>query len=316
MSGAGNEGQSNNNKRGTSFMYENNIASIMVTYNPESDVVGNAKAITKSCKELIIIDNGSKSETLKNVQLLENETNITIIYNKQNMGLGYALNQGIQYILDSQELKQVEWIATFDQDSKVDNRYFEGMLSTYEKFSNKEIVAILAPNWVEQKITSSEQSISKSTELLQEQKTVITSGSLVKKRVFSEIGLFEENYFIDFLDHEFCLRARSKGYKIFIVPDVSMVHNLGNTVQHKLLGSTVMATNHNYIRRYYITRNRIYTYRKFFKTEKEWIKEDFTATAKEFIIIFLFEKDKLKKLKSMITGTLDALRGKKGPGSF
>jgi rhamnosyltransferase len=316
MSGAGNEEQSNNNKRGTSFMYENIIASIMVTYNPEADVVRNAQAITKSCKELIVIDNGSKSEALKNVQLLENETNITIIYNKQNMGLGYALNQGIQYILDSQELKQVEWIATFDQDSKVDNRYFEGMLSAYEKFPNKEIVAILAPNWVEQKITSSEQSISNSTELLQEQKTVITSGSLVKKRVFSEIGLFEENYFIDFLDHEFCLRARSKGYKIYIVPDVSMVHNLGNTEQHKLLGSTVMATNHNYIRRYYITRNRIYTYRKFFKTEKEWIKEDFTATAKEFIIIFLFEKNRLKKLKSMITGTFDALRGKKGPGNF
>jgi rhamnosyltransferase len=316
MSGAGNEGQSNNNKRGTSFMYENNIASIMVTYNPEADVVGNAKAITKSCKELIVIDNGSKSEALKNVQLLENETNITIIYNKQNMGLGYALNQGIQYILDSQELKQVEWIATFDQDSKVDHRYFEGMLSAYENFPNKEIVAILAPNWVEQKITSHEQSISNSTELLQEQKTVITSGSLVKKKVFSEIGLFEEDYFIDFLDHEFCLRARSKGYKIFMVPDVSMVHNLGNTQQHQLLGSTVMATNHNYIRRYYITRNRIYTYRKFFKTEKEWIKEDFTATAKEFIIIFLFEKDRLKKLNSMITGSFDALRGKKGPGKF
>jgi rhamnosyltransferase len=316
MSGAGNEGQTNNNKRGTSFMYENNIASIMVTYNPEADVVRNAKAITKSCKELIVIDNGSKSEALKNVQLLENETNITVIFNKQNMGLGYALNQGIQYILNSQELKQVEWIATFDQDSKVDNRYFEGMLSAYEKFQNKEIAAILAPNWVEQKITSSEQSISNSTELLQEQKTVITSGSLVKKKVFSEIGLFEEDYFIDFLDHEFCLRARSKGYKIFIVPDVSMVHNLGNTEQHKLLGSTVMATNHNFIRRYYITRNRIYTYRKFFKTEKEWIKEDFTATAKEFIIIFLFEKNRLKKLKSMITGTFDALRGKKGPGNF
>jgi rhamnosyltransferase len=297
-------------------MYENNIASIMVTYNPEADVVANAKAIAKSCKELVIMDNGSKPDALKNVQLLENETNITIIYNKQNMGLGYALNQGIQHILDSENLKQVEWIATFDQDSKVDRNYFEGLLFAYDKFPNKELVAILAPNWIEQKITSDRQSISNSTELLQEQKTVITSGSLVKKKVFSKIGLFEEDYFIDFLDHEFCLRARSKGYKIFIVTDVSMIHNLGNTQQHKLLGSTVMATNHNYIRRYYITRNRIYTYRKFFKTEKEWIKEDFIATAKEFIIILLFEKNRLKKLKSMMTGTFDALRGKKGPGKF
>jgi rhamnosyltransferase len=288
----------------------------MVTFNPESDVRQNAKAITSSCEKLIIIDNGSNSEALQYLKPLEQGEKITIIYNEKNMGLGYALNQGIQYILDSEELKQVEWIATFDQDSKVQDDYFSKMLTAYNKFINKDAVAILAPNWVEQKLTADEQAQSVVDAALKEQKTVITSGSLVKRQVFSEIGLFEEDYFIDFLDHEFCLRARSKGYKIFMVPDVSMVHNLGNTVQHKLLGSTVMATNHNYIRRYYITRNRIYTYKKFFRTEKDWIKEDFTATAKEFIIIFLFEKDRLKKLRSMITGSFDALRGKKGPGHF
>jgi rhamnosyltransferase len=297
-------------------MYENKVASIMVTYNPDSDVYQNAKAITSSCEKLIIIDNGSKPEALQYLQSLEQEEKITIIYNKNNMGLGIALNQGIQFILDADDLKQVEWIATFDQDSKVKNDYFFEMLTAYDNFPNKEAVGILAPNWVEQKITSIDQAYSHVTEPLQEQITVITSGSLVKREVFSKIGLFKEDYFIDFLDHEFCLRARSKGYKIFMVPSVSMVHNLGNTQQHKLLGSTVMATNHNYIRRYYITRNRIYTYRKYYKTEKDWIKQDFTATAKEFIIIFLFEKDRLKKLKSMITGTFDALRGKKGPGKF
>ena len=297
-------------------MEETKIASLMVTYNPDANVMQNARAINNSCKHLVIIDNGSNPQSLDYLEKLKNQENITIIYNKKNMGLGHALNQGTQLIMDSEELKKIEWIATFDQDSIIQNDYFSNMLYAFEKHQNKEEVAILAPNWVEQKITNQEQTQTNSTVPLQEQKTVITSGSLVKRDVFEKIGLFEEDYFIDFLDHEFCLRARSKGYKIFIVPNVSMVHNLGNTQQHKLLGSTVMATNHNYIRRYYITRNRIYTYRKFFKTEKEWIKEDFTATAKEFPIIFLFEKDRLKKLKSMIGGTIDALRGKKGPGNF
>ncbi|XJZ26978.1 glycosyltransferase family 2 protein [Bacillota bacterium Lsc_1132] len=297
-------------------MEETKIASIMVTYNPDSDVIQNARAINSSCEHLVIVDNGSNPKAVEYLKKLENQENITIIYNKKNMGLGHALNQGIQLIVDSKELKQIDWIATFDQDSKIQTDYFTNMLFAYEKHPKKEEVAILAPNWVEQKIINQEQTQTNSTMPLQEQKTVITSGSLVKREIFEKIGLFEEDYFIDFLDHEFCLRARSKGYKIFIVPNVSMVHNLGNTHQHNLLGSTVMATNHNYIRRYYITRNRIYTYRKFFKTEKEWIKEDFTATVKEFLIIFLFEKDRLKKLKSMIVGTFDALRGKKGPGKF
>jgi rhamnosyltransferase len=101
-----------------------------------------------------------------------------------------------------------------------------------------------------------------------------------------------------------------------MVPQVTMVHNLGDTKQHILLRSNVMATNHNYIRRYYITRNRLYTYKKYFHSEKEWIKEDFIATAKEFIIILLFEQNRGKKLGSMFKGLFDAFTGKKGARKF
>jgi rhamnosyltransferase len=297
-------------------MIENKIASIMVTYNPEEDVIENVKSIIQSCERLIIIDNGSSSSSKDNLNLLQEESKVTFIYNQKNMGLGHALNQGINYILHSPDLSQIEWIATFDQDSNVDNDFFSKMLASYEAHPNKEVVAIIAPNWTEEKLLNQE--ISRKVEIdgLEEKKTVITSGSLVKRKIFTEIGLFEEEFFIDFLDHEFCLRARKYGYKVFMSPQVSMVHNLGDTKQHKLLRSNVMATNHNYIRRYYITRNRLYTYKKYFRSEKAWIKEDFVATAKEFIIILLFEQDRGKKLGSMFKGLFDALSGKKGARKF
>ncbi|WP_180953753.1 glycosyltransferase family 2 protein [Bacillus sp. T33-2] len=296
-------------------MKENKVASVMVTYNPDSEVYDNAKSIADSCIHLVIIDNGSMPNIQERLKLLEHQQNITVIMNTNNKGLGHALNQGILYLFSSPELDEIEWIATFDQDSKVENGYFSKMLDSYKRFQHKESLAILAPNWIEKKIEQN-QLQQNETGLLIEQKTVITSGSLVKKKIFKEIGLFEEEYFIDFLDHEFCLRARSRGYKIFISPQVSMIHNLGNTQQHKLLGSQVMATNHNYVRRYYITRNRLFTYKKYFKTEKEWIKEDFIATAKEFIIILLFEKNRGKKIRSMFKGVIDAIRGKKGAGNI
>lgn len=293
-------------------MIEDKVVSIMVTYNPEADVIENAESIIQSCERLVLIDNGSSPNSKEFLHDLENEEKITVIYNPQNMGLGHALNQGINCLLTSPDIPNFNWIATFDQDSKVDKDYFSKMLASYEAHPNKEEVAILAPNWIEEKLINQAPSQMDNAQL-QEQKTVITSGSLVKKKIFTEIGLFEEDYFIDFLDHEFCLRIRSHGYKIYMSPQVYMVHNLGNTKQHRLLGSNVMATNHNYIRRYYITRNRLYTYKKYFRTEKEWIKEDFIATAKEFIIILLFEKDRGRKLGSMFKGTFDAVLGKKGP---
>lgn len=297
-------------------MIENNVASIMVTYNPEEEVIKNVQSIIQSCERLIIIDNGSSSSSNDILKLLQEESNVTFIYNQNNRGLGHALNQGINYILDSPDLSQIEWIATFDQDSNVEKDYFTKMLASYEGHHKKEDVALLAPNWTEEKLLNQETAKKEEMIQLEEKKTVITSGSLVKKKIFTEIGLFEEDYFIDFLDHEFCLRARKFGYKIYMVPQVTMVHNLGDTKQHKLLHSNVMATNHNYIRRYYITRNRLYTYKKYFHSEKEWIKEDFIATAKEFIIILLFEQDRGKKLGSMFKGLFDAFTGKKGARKF
>ncbi|MBP3040665.1 glycosyltransferase family 2 protein, partial [Bacillaceae bacterium Marseille-Q3522] len=236
-------------------MYSDQVASIMVTYNPESDISSNVKSISQSCRHLLIIDNGSNQAAMKNLQHIQNIDNITIIYNDKNMGLRYALNQGIHFIIETQGLMDVEWIATFDQDSCIQSNFFSTMLETYHSAVNnvKNAAAILAPNWFEEKLYAKKQLQKTELKELREQKTVITSGSLVKKSVFQKIGLFEEEYFIDFLDIEFCLRARSYGYKIYLIPNVTMLHHLGHTEEHKLPCALVKATNHNYIRRYYIT---------------------------------------------------------------
>lgn len=45
--------------------------------------------------------------------------------------------------------------------------------------------------------------------LFRERKTLITSGMLIPLSLFGKIGMFREDYFIDSVDHEFCLRARA-----------------------------------------------------------------------------------------------------------
>ncbi len=297
-------------------MVKKRVAAIMVTYNPEKDLIENVKSIAGSASYLIIIDNGSGGTSIEYLKEVENIPFVTIIYNGINKGLGTALNQGIQLILDNEQFKDIEWIATFDQDSKISEDFFRRLLQVYDTLSDKEKVAILAPNWVDENLLHEEMVGNNQVPALSdvfEPKTVITSGSLIRKSVFKEIGLFIEEYFIDFLDIEFCLRARDKGYKIILAQSVSMVHNLGNTERHNLLGSRVMATNHNYIRRYYITRNRILTYKKYFKSEKEWLREDLTATLKETIIVLLFEKDRFRKIGSIIKGSIHGMIGKTGP---
>jgi len=54
-----------------------------------------------------------------------------------------------------------------------------------------------------------------------------TMNMALKKEVFKEIGLFDEN-FERVSDTDICIRARKKGYKIRYIKDAIVYHNWGN----------------------------------------------------------------------------------------
>jgi GT2 family glycosyltransferase len=53
---------------------------------------------------------------------------------------------------------------------------------------------------------------------------------LVKRRVFEEIGLFDERFFFYFEDADFCLRAKKAGFNIMVNPNISIYHKLGRSI--------------------------------------------------------------------------------------
>lgn len=48
---------------------------------------------------------------------------------------------------------------------------------------------------------------------------------LIKKRVFQEIGLMDESFFVYFDDTDFIYRSLKKGFKIIYTPETSILHN-------------------------------------------------------------------------------------------
>lgn len=55
------------------------------------------------------------------------------------------------------------------------------------------------------------------TQSVQEVRLAISSGSLFNLTILKHIGWHNENYFVDCVDYELCLRTRRRGYKIGIV---------------------------------------------------------------------------------------------------
>jgi rhamnosyltransferase len=75
----------------------------------------------------------------------------------------------------------------------------------------------------------------------------------------------------------------------------------------------VTPTNHSATRRYYITRNRLHVWREYVRHEPAYVMVDMLNSLKELAKLVLFEDDRANKLRSVMHGVSDALRGRSGP---
>ena len=225
---------------------------------------------------------------------------ITLIELNENKGIAYALNRGIEYAVNN----DFQWVLTLDHDSTVSDSMISNMLSVYNSIdeSEKEKIVMLTPKHVEEKQMDV---VSKSQENKWEYVlTEITSGALTKADFYKN-ELYDEKLFIDLVDHDYCLRINSMGYKIIRVNSAILIHNLGESIQKKILGITITPTNHSALRRYYMSRNRKYIWNKYRGTFKEWVIKDKIRFLNEIVKIIAFEDEKLNKLKMIKLGLND-----------
>ncbi|CAM2078316.1 MAG: glycosyltransferase family 2 protein [uncultured Clostridium sp.] len=282
----------------------NSVAAVIITYNVENNFKNRINRLKGKVDEIIIVDNGSKPETIS--MLKELEKKITIIYLEKNKGIAYALNKGIKYSIE----KGYDWVLTLDHDSIVTDDMIENMLKCYENFDKdlKEKVAMLVPVHVEEKehqnsnVISNEEKFSKPyIEVL----TEITSGALTKADVYKNVGLYDEKLFIDLVDHDYCLSLNKKGFKVIQVNSAVLIHNLGESVKKNVLGLKMIPTNHSPLRRYYMSRNRHYIWDKYKKDFPAWVLTDKRRFITENLKIILFEDRKIEKFKYIKKGIKD-----------
>ena len=282
----------------------NSVSAVIITYNVENDFKNRINKLKGKVNEIIVVDNGSKAETISMLKELEKE--ITIIYLEKNKGIAYALNTGIKYSIE----KGYDWILTLDHDSIVTDNMINNMLKCYEGFEGelKEKVAMLVPVHVEEKehennrVINNEEVSSKSyTEVL----TEITSGALTKASIYKSVGLYDEKLFIDLVDHDYCLSLNKKGFKVIQVNSAILIHNLGESVKKSILGLKMIPTNHSPLRRYYMSRNRHYIWNKYKKDFPGWVLTDKRRFITENLKIVLFEDNKIEKFKYIRQGKRD-----------
>ncbi|MGI0014597.1 MAG: glycosyltransferase family 2 protein, partial [Nitrososphaera sp.] len=144
-----------------------------------------------------------------------------------------------------------------------------------------------------------------------EQKTVITSGSLIDVRLAVASGGFREDYFIDQVDHEFCLRVRAHGQKVVISCKPVMTHSVGRPggVQIPFLG---VLPNHPPLRKYYIARNTVVTVAEYWRREPEWCLRRMVRLVLGLGLMALLEEHRFSKVRAFAAGVADGMRRRMG----
>lgn len=266
------------------------IIAVVIWFNPDAIMVNNILSYSNYVLKTIVIDNSNYN----NLKLIEGLNNIEYIPLMNNYGIASALNIGYSR---AEELG-AEWVLTMDQDSSFHEFEVMSYLNTDAYHFKESNVAVFGPNFEGQCFKN-----------LIDCNSVISSGSLVNLVAHNRNCGYNEDLFIDQVDHEYCFRLKLLGYRIIRVGYISMVHVVGTPLTKKYLGRIFNTYNHNYIRKYYITRNTLYMRRHFPDFGEKHLK----LILMDIINIIFVEDDKYNKLKSMIRGCIDFFMVRMGP---
>ena len=233
----------------------NEITIIIVLYEEKTNLVFQCLENIKNFK-IIIVDNAGNI-SLKNK--IEEKFNIyKYILNKKNYGYTKAANQAIKQC-------NTEYVLMFQADGLISNKDILILLESHKKYEN---CFITSPTYYDEK-----SKLSYSSGYLPEKNSkkdvlnlegdvcieaVLGSIILFKKKDIFELGLFDENFFIYFLDYELCRRIIKRKKSIIQIFEAQNQHVHGQIKVKNVLKRT-------FIRNYNFTFDELYY---FFKINK------------------------------------------------
>lgn len=282
------------------------VVAAVVSYRPEESVLHNVRALASQVATTIIVDNASGADYEARLAQLAGVPRVELVRNAENRGVAGALNQAAAR---ARELGAT-WLATFDQDSHAPETYLRALTAGLADDRQAQKIAVVAPVHHDVHLSPAVAGETSPRAIT----TAMTSGCLMRLAALAEAGDFREDFFLDYVDHELCLRLRYYGWRIVQVPTAVLDHQLGHGRVHSLLGMRIHTTNHGPDRRYAMARNRIRLYREYAWREPTWVLEDALGSAREFIKVAIFEDQRFAKSWASVRGFFSGLAAPRTEG--
>lgn len=181
--------------------------------------------------EVIIVDNGSTDESVPYVK--KNFPKFKVIELKENIGFSPAMNLAIKE-------SRGEYLILLNNDTEIDKNCLNFLVESADRHQDVGMIAAKMLNFHNRKLIDSAgdyiDEVGHANNIgLGEYDSprfnvpgyiflVTGGGSLFKKKVFDQVGLFDNDYFAYFEDVDICFRAQIAGFKAWYEPRAIIYH--------------------------------------------------------------------------------------------
>lgn len=306
------------------------ISAAIILYEPDKErLMQNIKIIYNDVKHIYVYNNGASYTLIKS---LMEYSKVIVLGDGKNIGIAAAMNK----VMEEAEIREEEWIVTFDQDSVSDSN----LILEYKKTDITPDVAILCPQVIDER---RKYILANKSYTIESVARCITSASCTNVEAWKKVGGFDDYLFIDLVDNDFCKRLKLQNWKILRLNNVVLNQEFGDIqlkskftvdiimkisdfVKKKLhlyyladnIGKLTYKKNVSPMRVYYTNRNVIYLNKKF--SNYGGIGYD-CYKCKSYLgfnicfnlASFLRGKNKIKILKAIFCGMRDGLKCKITP---
>jgi len=277
------------------------MVGVVILYHPDtSALIENIKTYINPIDTLLVYDNGEIYNKSLEIAICAVSSKIIFKHFGQNEGIAKRLNQAIEYAVQKGE----KHLLMMDQDSS----FQDGDFQKYAEYISSNSL----PN-VAQFGVNCQPEFTPISNTPEKVISLITSGSVLKIDTVNQIGKFDENLFIDFVDTEYSHRITNKGFCNLQFTNIVLNHNIGTRVECRSLITLKKSLRiiHSPIRVYYIIRNGLHLLFKkegLLSIQKKDIKRTMMVVKNDFI----YNPQIFKVYKYALFGVCDFLTNKMG----
>lgn len=278
------------------------VAIVVPVHAPPPEVVTRIADLTRQ-GPVVVVDDGSPARSRALLAEIAAQPGVEVLAMGGNRGIAAALNRGLTAAFAA----GASAVVTFDQDSTAEPDHLARL---HRWLSATDRLGVVGPAMIEARHMPDPDAIGPhdAGELLQ-------SGMLIPRSTWEEVGEFDEDLFIDFVDHDYCLRVRRAGLRVLVDPTLTMQHRLGDPDGRQLppiAGRHPRSSHHGPDRRYYINRNLVHMVRRYRHDDPAWTRAMVRGVVKADLLALLVDHRRAAKAKAIGQGLYDGWRGRVG----